>query len=158
MKKEGEAMSVNNHSYEEQTRRLLAEAQSELKVEEGEMDLLRDRIATLVQEVRAYETALQGYLRRKGKDITIELDWVNLLRNQETHKKRLEAIAKEKGGRIRVSEATDILYTKGFIKSKKRSTAYAMVQSYLADMAEAGDFQKVAPGEYEFIGAQQKFS
>ena len=148
-------MAMNNHSWEEQTRRLLAEAQSELQAEEGEMDLLRDRIAILVKEIQAYETALQGYLRRKGKDIAIEPDWVDLLKSQETHKERLKAIAEYKGGRIRVSEATDILYTKGFIHAKKRSTAYAMMQSYLADMAEAGDFQKVAPGEYELIGAQR---
>ena len=148
-------MSASNHSYEEQTRRLLAEAQSELKAEEGEMDMLRDRITILLKEVQAYETALQGYLRRIGKQEIIEPDWVNLLKSQETHKKRLKAIAEYKGGRIRVSEATDILYTKGFIHAKKRSTAYAMVQSYLADMAEDGEFQKIAPGEYELIGAQR---
>lgn len=147
-------MSVNNHSYEEQTRRLLAEAQSELKVAEGEMDILRDRISILFKEVEAYEIALKGYLRRQGKQEIIEPDWVSLLRNQETHKQRLEAIAKEKGGRIRVSEATDILYVKGFIHAKKRSTAYAMVQTYLADMAEQGIFQKLGPGEYELVGAQ----
>jgi hypothetical protein len=141
--------------YEEQTRRLLAEAQSELKAAEGEMDILRDKVAILLKEVQAYETALQGYLRRKGKGTITQPDWVNLLRNQETHKGRLEAIAREQGGRIRVSEATDILYTKGFIRAKKRSTAYAMVQSYLAGMAEQGTFQKLGPGEYELVGAQR---
>ena len=151
-------MSTSNHSYEEQTRRLLAEALSELKAEEGEMDLIRDRIAFLVKEVQAYETALQGYLRRLGKQEIIEPDWVNLLKGQETHKQRLVGIAREKGGKIRVSEATDILYTKGFIHSKKRSTAYAMVQSYLADMAEQDIFQKLGPGEYELVGTQQKFA
>ena len=148
-------MFVNNHSYEEQTRRLLAEAQSELKAEEGEMDMLRDRITILVKEVQAYETALQGYLRRKGKDITTETDWNELLKDLESHKERIKAIARHKGGTIKVSEVTDILYTKGFIHAQKRATAYAMVQSYLADMREAGDFQKIAPGEYELIGAQQ---
>jgi len=148
-------MSVGNHSYEEQTRRLLAEAQSDLKTEEGEMDLLRDRIATLIQEVRAYETALQGYLRRKGGDITTEPDWNELLKDLGSHKERIKAIAAHKGGTVKVGEITDILYTKGFIHAQKRATAYAMVQSYLADMREAGDFQKVALGEYELVGAQQ---
>jgi hypothetical protein len=146
---------VINDGYAEQTRRLLAEAQSELKAEEGEMDILRDRIATLMKEVQAYETALQGYLRRKGKDVTTEPDWNEILKDSGSHKKRIKAIAEHKGGKIKVSEVTDILYTKGFIHAQKRSTAYAMVQSYLADMAEAGELQKVAPGEYELIGAQR---
>ena len=147
-------MSVSNH-YEEQTRRLLAEAQSELKAEEGEMDMLRDRITILIKEVQAYETALQGYLRRRGKDITTEPDWNELLKDSESHKERIKAIARHKGGTIKVSEVTDILYTKGFIHAQKRATAYAMVQSYLADMREAGDLQKIGPGEYELIGSQQ---
>lgn len=148
-------MTINNHSYDEQTRRLLAEAQSELKAIDGEMNKLRDKRVILAREVEAYETALEGYLRRMGKGITIEPDWVKLLKGQETHKQRLKEIARYKGGTIKVGGATDILYTQGFIHAKKRSTAYAMVQSYLADMAEEGDFKKVAPGEYELIGAQQ---
>ena len=148
-------MSASNHSFEEQTRRLLAEAQSELKAEEGEMDLLRGRITMLVKEVQAYETTLQGYLRRKGKDITTKPDWNELLKGLESHKERIKAIARHKGSTIKVSEVTDILYTEGFIHAQKRATAYAMVQSYLADMKKAGDFRKVAPGEYELIGAQQ---
>jgi hypothetical protein len=148
-------MSANNHSYEEQTRRLLDEAQSELKAAEGEMDLVRDRIAVLIKEVQAYETALQGYLRRKGKDITIEPDWNELLKDCKTHKERIKAIATYKGGTIRVSEVTNILYTKGFVHTQKRATAYAMVQSYLADMKEAGTLKKVGPGGYELIGSQQ---
>lgn len=148
-------MAITNHSYEEQTRRLLAEAQSELRAVDGEMDILHDRRVALAREVEGYETALQGYLRRMGKASTIEPDWVKLLEGLKIHKDRLRAIAEHRGGRIKVGEATDILYTKGFIHAKKRSTAYAMVQSNLADMAEEGKFQKVAPGEYELIGAQQ---
>jgi len=147
-------MSVSNH-YEEQTRRLLAEAQSELRAAEGQMDIIRDKIAMLVKEIQAYETALQGYLRRRGKDITTETDWNELLNDLGSHKERIKAIAQHKGGTIKVSEVTDILYTKGFIHAQKRATAYSMIQSYLADMREAGDFQKIAPGEYRLIGAQQ---
>ena len=150
-------MTINN-GYAEQTRRLLADTQSELGIIEAQITELEERRETLQTEAAAYELVLQGALRRLGKQEIVEPDWVNLLKSQETHKKRLEAIAKEKGGRIRVNEATDILYTNDFIHAKKRSTAYAMVQSYLADMAEAGDFQKfqkLAPGEYELIGAQQ---
>lgn len=148
-------MVINNNSYEEQTRRLLAETKSELNAVEVEITELRTKAVTLTREVDAYETALQGYLRRIGKGITTEPDWVKLLEGLKSHKERLKAIAKHRGGRIRVSEATDILYTQGFIHAKKRFTAYSMVQSYLADMAEDGDFEKVAPGQYELIGAQQ---
>ena len=71
------------------------------------------------------------------------------------HKERLITIAKHSGGKIRVSQATDILCSNGFIKSRKRATAYAMVQGYLADMEYGGEFRKIGPGEYRLMGAQQ---
>lgn len=149
---------VTSDSYAEQTRRLLADTKSELSTIETQIDELVARRKILSAEAEAYEVALQGYLRRLGKEEIKEPDWVKLLAGQQTHKDKLKAITRNKGGRIKVREATDILYTKGFIHAKKRSTAYAMVQAYLADMAEDGEFQKIAPGEYELIGAQQKFA
>jgi hypothetical protein len=146
---------VTNDGYLEQTRRLLADAQSELGNIETQITELEERRATLIAEVQAYELAMEGYFRRLGKPETIEPDWTDVLKSQETHKKRLVAIAREKGGRIRVSEATDILYTKHFIKAAKRATAYAMIQRFLREMAEEGKFRKIAPGKYELIGAQR---
>lgn len=147
-------MTEHDH-YEEQTRRLLAEAQSELKAAEGELDILKDRITLLIREVQAYQIALQSYFRRRGTDVSFEPAWNELLKDAQSHKDRIKAIARQQGGRIKVGEVTDILYTKGFIRAKKRATAYAMVQSNLADLAAAGDFQKVAPGEYVLLDTQQ---
>ena len=147
-------MTIGNH-YEEETRRLLADAQSELRNAEGELDILNDRITLLLREVKAYEGALQGYLRRKGGGISTEPDWDQLLKDSPSHRDRITEIARHRGGRAKVGDITDILYTKGFIRAKKRATAYAMVQSYLADMAEKGEFQKVAPGEYVCVDTQQ---
>ncbi len=146
---------IASNGYEEQTRRLLAETQSELRSVETQIDELRNKAGTLAKEVDAYETALQGYQRRTGKQTIIQTDWRKLLKNEKYHKDKLKAIAKQNGGNIRISEATDILYTNGFIKTKKRANAYIIIQSYLAEMAEkGGSFEKVAPGEYRLKDAQ----
>ena len=139
---------MNNHSYEDQTRRLLAEAQSELNTLDEEMADLQEKKVTLAREVSAYETALQGYLRRIGRQEGTESNWKSILANYDIHRDRIKAIAKHSGGKIRVSQVTDILYSNGFIRSKKRSTAYSMIQAYIAEMTEDGVFKKIAPGEY----------
>ncbi len=146
---------MNNHSYEDQTRRLLAESQSELKTLDEEIADLQERKVTLAGEVNAYETALQGYLRRIGKGEGAESDWKKILVGCDIHKDRLKTIAKHNGGKIRVGQATDILYSNGFIKAQKRSTAYTMIQGYLSDMREDGIFEKIGLGEYKLVGAQQ---
>jgi len=148
-------MVINNHSYEEQTRRLLAETQSELTAIGNQMAELQQKWDTLKKEVEAYEVALHGYLRRIGKQASVEFDWTKFLSEAKTHKERLRLIAKHNDGKIRVNQATDILYTKKLTQTKKRSTAYTMIQRMLADMAEEGIFEKVASGEYRLIGAQQ---
>lgn len=148
-------MVMNNHSYEDQARRLLGEAQSELNEIDAEIKDLQDRRVILAREVNAYETSLQGYLRRIGRQEGTESNWKSILANCDIHRDRIEAIAKHSGGKIRVSQVTDILYSNGFIKAKKRSTAYSMIQGYLADMTDDGVFKKVAPGEYRLVGAQQ---
>lgn len=148
-------MVMNNHSYEDQSRRLLGEAQSELNEIDAEIKDLQDRRVILAREVNAYETSLQGYLRRIGRQEGTESNWKSILANCDIHRDRIEAIAKHSGGKIRVGQVTDILYSNGFIKAKKRSTAYSMIQGYLADMTDDGVFKKVAPGEYRLVGAQQ---
>lgn len=147
-------MIMNNHSYEDQTRRLLAEAQSELNNLDAEIKDIQDKRVKLAKEVNAYETALQGYLRRTGRQEGTESNWKSILAIYDIHRDRLEAIARHSGGKIRVSQATDILYSNGFIKSKKRSNAYSMIQAYIAEMKEDGVFKKIAPGEYKLIGGQ----
>ena len=148
-------MVTNNHSWEEQTRRLLSEAKSEQNAINEQITTLQDKAVRLAGEVSAYEGALQGYLKRTGKQTDIEIDWGKLLAGEYTHKDRIKLIAEQKGGTIRVTQVTDILYANGFVKAKKRATAYTMVQSMLADMVEKGEFEKLSPGEYRLVGVQQ---
>ena len=148
-------MVTNNHTFEEQTRRLLSEAKSEQNAINEQITTLQNEAVLLAREVNAYETALQGYLRRIGKQTDIEIDWDKLLAEKGTHKDRIKLIAEQKGGTIRVTQVTDLLYVNGFIKAKKRATAYTMVQSMLADMVKNGEFEKLSPGEYRLVGVQQ---
>ena len=148
-------LRINNHSYEEQTRRLLAETQSELTTIGSQLAELQQRWDTLKKEAEAYEAALQGFLIRIGKQASVEFDWSKFLSEAKTHKERLQLIAKHNDGKIRVNQATDILYTKKFTRTKKRATAYTMIQGMLTTMAEEGIFEKVGSGEYRLIGSQQ---
>ena len=143
------------NGYEEQTRRLLAETKSELDTLEQQITGLQERKVILLREAGAFETALEGYLRREGKQSIVKDDWVELLKGM-THKEQLLEIASRNRGKIKVSEATDILYGKRLIQSKKRANAYIIVQSILSQMAENSDsFKKIAPGEYKLINVQQ---
>jgi hypothetical protein len=145
-------MVINNASFEEQLRRLLSEAQSELKTLEGEAGILRDQITIVAKEVSAYEVTLQGFLRRSGKQPVV--DWDTLLANAKTHKDRIKVIT-EHHGVVRPNQLTDILYPR-FIKSKKRANAYQIVQMNLTNMVDANIMEKSGPGVYRLIGSQQK--
>jgi Tfp pilus assembly protein PilN len=147
-------MITNNGSWEEQTRRLLSDKLSELNKIKAQIEELQEKEAKVKAEAQAYELVLEDYLKGAGRQFKIEPDWLKLLENQ-THKQQLLTIAEHSGGRIRVSEATDLLYTKHFIKAAKRATAYIMVQRFLKELREEGRFEKIAPGEYRLIGAQQ---
>ncbi|MBM3172743.1 MAG: hypothetical protein FJZ85_03355 [Chloroflexi bacterium] len=144
----------NGSSWEEQTRRFLSDTLSELNKVESQINELEVKRMKLAEEVKAWEMALEGYLKRTGRRVDITPEWYKTLRDQ-THKERILTIAKNSGGSVKASEATDILYTKGFIKAKKRSTAYSMVQRFLIELAEEGKLEKVAPAEYRLLGAQQ---
>lgn len=147
-------MITNNGSWEEQTRRLLSDKLSELNKIKAQVEELQEKEARAKAEAQAYELVLEDYLKGAGRQFKIEPDWLKLLENQ-THKQQLLTIAEHSGGRIRVSEATDLLYTKHFIKAAKRATAYIMIQRFLKEMREEGKFEKIAPGEYRLIDAQQ---
>jgi len=148
-------MVMNNHSWEEQTRRLLSEAQSEQAGLETQISELAGRQAQLAREIDAYETALKGYLMRTGQKEVAEYDWKRILAGDKYHKDRLVTIAKHSGGKLIQRKATDILFGNKLIKAKKRATAYVMVQGYLTDMVEEGTFKKLNPGEYQLLDAQQ---
>lgn len=150
-------MVLSNHTFEEQALRLLAETKAEIGAAEArkkEMTKeLDDKLATLTREADAYEGALQAYRRRTGKEVAGEPNWTKILEGL-SHENKLKAIAVIRGGSIRVSFATDLLYSKRFIKSKKRSNAYTIVHGYLSSMTDEGLFEKVAPGEFRYVGAQ----
>ena len=148
--KGGNKVPIKNHLYEEQTRRLLAETQSDLTIIENQIAELQQKREVLKREAEAHELALRGYLRRTGRLEFAEPDWAKMFEGQ-THKEKLITIAKHNSGRIKVNKATDILYTKGFIKSRKRANAYTIVQTLLANMAEEGKFEKIKSGEYRLI-------
>ena len=147
-------MITNNGLWEEQTRRLLSDKLSELNKIKALVEELQKKEARVKAEAQAYELVLEDYLKGAGRQFKTEPDWLKLLENQ-THKQQLLTIAEHSGGRIKNSEATDLLYTKHFIKAAKRATAYIMVQRFLKEMREEGRFEKIAPGEYRLIGAQQ---
>ena len=147
-------MITNNGSWEEQTRRLLSDKLSELNKIKTLVQELQEKEARVQAEAQAYELVLEDYLKGAGRQFKTEPDWLKLLENQ-THRQRLLIIAEHSGGRIRVSEATDLLYTKHFIKAAKRATAYIMIQRFLKEMREEGKFEKIAPGEYRLIDSQQ---
>jgi len=147
-------MVIASQSYEEQTRRLLSEAQSELTTIGRQIHELEEKYQTLKKETDAYETALQGFLRRSGKQQDTGKDWKTLISWALTHKDRIRLIAENNGGTVKASQATDILYTNGFIKSKKRANAYQIVQNNLIDMVDVHIFEKIKPGEYRLIKGQ----
>lgn len=149
-------MVSNNNSYEEQTRRLLSDAISELNTVESQIRELEGKRAKLKAESQAYELALEGYLRRTGRQLKKEPDWYKLLRDQ-TNKDRLITLAENSGGRIKASEATDLLYSRHLIKAAKRVTAYSIVQGLLIAMAKQGRFEKVGPGEYRLVDTEPAF-
>jgi len=143
-------MVLSNYTWEEQTRRYLAEATSELNDLENKRKDLDDEIVSLARTVNAYETALKDYLIRSGQSSTVIKDWLKDLANPNyRHRDRLKMIAEHNGGRVRINKATDILFNNKLIKSKKRVNAYVIVQGILADMADKGELKKVAPGEYQ---------
>lgn len=145
---------TNNHSLEEGLRKLLSDALSELGKLERNKQELEGNITSLRAEADAYETALQGYFRRTGRQPINEIIWTKM-RKDKNHKERLIRLARHNGGRIKVNEASSLLYTKGIVKSKRRSNVYQIVQSLLSDMKDDGIFEKIAPGEYRLVGAHQ---
>ena len=146
-------MVTNNHSVEEGLRNVLSETISELDRLKKEKEELDGRIMVLQEEMHAYEVALQGYMKRTGRQIKVDIDWAKL-REAKSHKVRLIKLAEYDGGKITVKDSSALLYTKGFIKSKRRTNAYQIVRMLLDDMTDAKIFEKVGPGEYRLVGAQ----
>lgn len=144
-------------SYEEQTRKLLAEAKAEQIEVTKQIEELQERREQLAYEVSGYEYALQGYLRRVGKQSSADTSWIDNLHGK-THKDKILELARRNGGIIKIGQATDILFPAGLIKSKNRQNAYIVLQKIFYELEEKQLMEKIAPAEYRIIGSQPNLS
>ena len=142
---------VINHNFEEQLRKLVSETQDELNEVDTEIKALENRRLALAEELHSYETALRGYQRRIGgeKDEEQPADWDEILKNTQTHKQRLLAIAEHSGGELKLSPTVDILYNGKYIKSKSRSNAYVQLYNIMMDMVDKGELEKIGRARYK---------
>lgn len=147
-------MVIENRAWEEETRRYLAQIQTELANVDKQLKEIQARRDTLAHEAEAFKTALGVHFRRTGRQESTQLDMREMLVNQRNHKERIRRIAEHNNGMLRVGEAADILYTYQIIKSKSRMAAYRIVYSLIKDMVGDGIFEKVGPGEFRLLGTQ----
>lgn len=143
---------MNNHTFEEQIRKLISETQDELNKIDEQLKSLEKQRLDLAEELHSYEHSLRGYLRRSGKEEEEEgepTDWEKLLKNRKTHKQRLITIAQNSGGELRLSPAVDILYNGKYIKSKSRANAYVQLYNVIMNMIDKGEMEKTGRARYK---------
>ena len=149
-------MVTTNHTWEEETRKYLAEIQAELIGINKQFEELQAKRDNLTHEAAAFSTALASHLRRTGRQDTLQQEIRELLINQKNHKERIQRIAEQNNGVLKISSASDILYNYQIIKSKTRMQAYRIVYGLTVNMVEEGIFQKSRPGEFRLVGTQSK--
>lgn len=149
-------MTLSNHSWEEETRRHLAQVRAELNKAIQDSEQAKARVEALGHEAQAFELALQSHLRRTGRQQTIEHDMRETLMSQMNHEDRLKKIAERNGGLIKVGAAADILYNYQIIKSKSRMNAYRIVYGLLLNLVSRDIFEKVGAAEFRLVGSQAK--
>jgi hypothetical protein len=147
-------MVITNHAWEEETRRYLAEIQTELANVDKQLEELQAKRDALAHETEAFNTALAVHFRRTGRQETSRPGVRELLINQRNHKERIMRIAERNNGMLKIGEAADILYTYGIIKTKSRMNAYRIIYALTADMVDKGIFERSAPGEFRLLGTQ----
>jgi len=148
---------INNHSWEEETRKYLSDAQAELDAVNSQLEELREKATTLTREIDAYQIALDGYLRRTGRQASIAHNLRHILEGQPNHEERLKRIAERNGGVIKIGSAADLLFNLRLIKSQSRQHAYRIVYGLILGMVENGQFVKVAPATFRLKGSQTIF-
>jgi hypothetical protein len=146
-------MVIDSPLFEQQIHRFINEAKSELSTLQSEAIELRSKIVALEQEINAYDKVLQSYQKRTGKQ-DYDTDWNNLMSGSKNHKDRIIITIKQMGGITKPKNIVDILYNKGFIKSKKRANAYQIVQRGLVELVEKGTIEKLESGDYRLLGSQ----
>ena len=150
-------MLTKNHSWEEETRKYLSEAQAEKDVVDKKVEELQEKAVVLAREIDAYQIALEGHLRRTGRQSSIAQNLRNILATQKNHEERLIRIAEHNGGVIKVGSATDLLFNLRLVKSQSRQHAYRIVYGLLLGMVEDGQFVKIAPATFRLKGRQTSF-
>lgn len=150
-------MLTNNHSWEEETRKYLSEAQAEKDVVDKKVEELQEKAVVLAREIDAYQIALEGHLRRTGRQPSIAQDLRRVLEIQPNHEERLKRIAERNGGIIKVGSAADLLFNLRLVKSKSRQHAYRIVYGLILRMVEDNQFVKTAPATFRLKGSQTSF-
>ena len=150
-------MVTNNHSWEEETRKYLSDAQAELDAVDNQLEALREKASKLAREIDAYQVALEGHLRRTGRQPSIAQNLGNILGTQKNHEERLKRIAERNDGVIRVGPTADLLFNLRLIKSKSRQHAYRIVYGLMLGMVEDNQFVKTAPATFRLKGSQTSF-
>jgi len=147
-------MVLGNNTWEDETRRTLALIQTELRDAEKIYEEAKTKVDRLTKEAEAMVFVLNIHLQRSGKQGIIKHDLRELLNNQKNHEERLKRIAERNNGILKVSSASDLLYSYQILKSKTRMNAYRVVYSLMAKMVEAGIFQKSGQAEFRLVGSQ----
>jgi chromosome segregation ATPase len=147
-------MAMTNHSWEEETKKYLIETERELAEISKQLEELQVKRDNLLREVEAFNTALAAHLRKTGRHETLRQDIKELLRNQKNHSERLQRIAEQNNGILRIGSATDILYNNQIMKTKSRIQAYRTIYALTLDMVAEGIFYKSGRGEFKLVGTQ----
>jgi len=147
-------MDTINHAWEEETRRYLADIQTELDSVNKQLEALQTRRDALAHEAEALNTALAIHFRRTGRQETAQPSLRELLVNQPNHKERMKRIAERSNGVLKIGQAADILYTFQIMKSKSRMNAYRIVYVLAKGMVDEGILEKSGPSEFRLLGTQ----
>ena len=147
-------MVIENRAWEEETRKYLAEIQTELADVNKRLEEIQARRDALAHEAEAFRTALAVHLHRTGREAAIRPSMREFLINQRNHKERIKRIAEQNNGVLKIGEAADILYTFRIMNTKSRMGAYRIVYALTAEMVGEGIFKKSAPGVFRLLGTQ----
>ena len=148
---------ISNSNFEEQLRKLIAEAKDELNKIDNQIRNLEVQKAPLSEELRSYESSLRSYLIRVGKQIeeVKPIDWNKLFKRLKTHKQRLLVIAKNNNGELKINLAVDILYKGKYIKSKNKHNAYVQIYQIVMEMVDKKELEKTAPGTFRITSRER---
>jgi hypothetical protein len=148
---------VTRSTWEEETRKYLAQVETELAEAIKQRDEATNRANVLASEAQAYQQAIESHLRRMGRPPEdLGHDLKTILLEQSNHKNRLKVLAERNNGLLKVSAASDILYNYKIVKSKSRMQAYRIVYGLMMKLVEEGIFVKSGSAEFILANTQPK--